>query len=373
MRKKFFKKTLFIIFLFLLVIGSFNFIIDPFFYFHNPITTLNYNLDYFEYNTFEKNVKLTGTYQRYTNYRLSQLYQEEVIIIGTSMTENFKIELVKKFFNKNAIKLPYSGASFSEINKELEKILRNSKRAELIIRGLDYGKILDKKDSGAYIPEYLSENRIVSKDTIKYLINLKTLERGKDILYNTYMQGKRKFNFDTYSNWDKQVKYGKKYVLNGQNSILTPYIRATKEKEEKILTEQEKVEIIKNIEENVIALSKEYPQKKFIYFITPYSIVYWDSLNQKGAILKQLEAEKIMIEMILEIPNIELYSFFNNYDLIKNLNNYRDTSHYKGKINDKILEWISRKEYRLTKENYKKYLEENKEFYLNYDYDKIFQ
>lgn len=84
-------------------------------------------------------------------------------------------------------------------------------------------------------------------------------------------------------------------------------------------------------------------------------------------------AEKYMIEKILEVPNIELYSFFNNYELITNLDNYKDTTHYIAKINEQLLNWISKKEYLLTKENYKEYIEKNLEFYSNYNYDEIFE
>ena len=44
-----------------------------------------------------------------------------------------------------------------------------------------------------------------------------------------------------------------------------------------------------------------------------------------------------------------------------------------GKINDKILYWISKKEYQLTKENYEEYIRKNLEFYKNYNYDSIFE
>lgn len=84
-------------------------------------------------------------------------------------------------------------------------------------------------------------------------------------------------------------------------------------------------------------------------------------------------AEKYMIEKLLEYPNVELYSFFNNYEMICNLDNYRDPGHYMENISDKILHWISKKEYQLTKENYEEYIRKNLEFYKNYNYDSIFE
>lgn len=75
---------------------------------------------------------------------------------------------------------------------------------------------------------------------------------------------------------------------------------------------------------------------------------------------------------MLEYDNVKLYSFFNNYDLICNLNNYKDTAHYSEKINSQILQWIKNDEYLITKDNVDEYLEQEREFYLNYDYDSIF-
>lgn len=172
--------------------------------------------------------------------------------------------------------------------------------------------------------------------------------------------------FDEYANWEKYYTPDKKSVLSSQK-------RPIKEKVIRQLSKEEIQRLDKNIEKNILDLPKKYPNVKFIYFITPYSIVYWDSLNQKGELEKQIVAEKYMIEKILEFPNIELYSFFGNYNLITDLDNYKDTAHYISKINEKILEWISKKEYLLTKDNYQEYINKNLEFYKNYDYDKIYE
>ena len=211
-------------------------------------------------------------------------------------------------------------------------------------------------------PEYLYDDNILND--YKYILNKEIILKGLGgVILNTLK--KREMNFDDYSSWRNRK--------NGKEIVLSNYKRKIEKKKITNLSENETKMIKKNIEKNILELPKKFLDVKFIYFITPYSIVYWDSINQNGEILKQLEAEKIMIEMILEVPNIELYSFFNNYELITNLDNYKDAGHYSYKINDKILKWISQGKYRLTKDNYKDYLESNKEFYLNYDYDKIFE
>lgn len=302
--------------------------------------------------------------QRYMNDGIVKNFEYDSIITGTSMMENFRSSQFDNLFNSKSIKVPFSGGSYKEINNIVDVSLKNKRDIKYILRGLDYGKIREEYSKMSYgnYPTYLYDDNIFND--YKYILSKRAFFQSLINLIKS-LKSKENINFDEYSSWRNKE--------SGRDVVLRTYKRDENKKEEEKLTLQE-IEIIKeNIEKNVTELPKKYPDVKFIYFITPYSIVYWDSINQSGDILKQLEAEKIMIEMILEVPNIELYSFFNNYELITDLNNYTDAGHYNYKINDKILEWISRKEYRLTKENYKKYLEENKEFYLNYDYDKIFQ
>lgn len=345
-----FKDIIMILVLFILGVIITVVLIDPFFHYHKPLKKINYFMD--------------NNQQRYINDGIVKNFEYDSIITGTSMTENFRGSQFDNLFNSKSIKVPFSGGSYKEINNIIDVSLKSKRNIKYILRGLDYRKIREEYSKMTYgnYPTYLYDDNILND--YKYILSKGAFFQSLINLIKS-LKSKENINFDEYSSWRNKE--------SGRDVVLRTYKRDENKKEEEKLTLQE-IEIVReNIEKNVLDLPKKYSDVKFIYFITPYSIVYWDSINQSGDILKQLEAEKIMIEMILEVSNIELYSFFNNYELITDLNNYTDAGHYNYKINDKILEWISRKEYRLTKENYKKYLEENKEFYLNYDYDKIFQ
>lgn len=345
--KKFFKILLLGIVFVLFLISGIMIIVDPYFHYHKPLKFLNYRL---------------GN-ERYTNDGIIRHFDYDSIIIGTSMTQNFKKTQFDELFDKNSIKIPFSGASFKEIDDTLERALKYKPNAKIVLRGLDYGAILDNSEEMRYesYPEYLYDNNIFND--YKYLLNKDVIIKGVGAVVYYTLTRRETTSFDEYSSWD--LGFGKKKVLS-------QYKRVNKSDKEFSLTEKDKRIIDKNMEKNVLDLPKKYPNIKFIYFITPYSIVYWDELNQKGEVKKQIMAEKYMIEKILEVPNIELYSFFNNYELICDLDNYKDTGHYIGKINDKILDGISKKEYLLTKDNYQEYINKNLEFYKNYNYDKIF-
>lgn len=350
--KEFFKINIFRLILMLFLTAVIVIIIDPYFHYHKPFSFLAY--------------KLEVSNQRYVNNGIVKHFDYNAVIIGTSMTENFKSTQFNKLFNTNSIKIPFSGGSYKEINDNVERALKKNKKIKYILRGLDYGKINEEFNEMPYdsYPEYLYDYNVFND--YKYWWNKEILIKGvaRNLIYTVLK--KETTSFDEYSNWDNLFDPGKEKVLKS-------YKRRKKEKKEKILTQEDINRIDKNIEENVIKLPKQYPNVKFIYFITPYSIIYWDELNQKGEIEKQIMAEKYMIEKILKISNIELYSFFDNYEMITNLDNYKDAGHYMGHINDQILVWIKNKEYRITKENYNEYINKNLEFYEKYDYNKIFE
>ncbi len=351
--KKYFKVIILFTVSFLILIAGSVLIIDPYFHYHKPLKFLSYYLNNQE--------------QRYINDGIGRYFEYDSIITGTSMTENFKSSLFDKLFNSNSIKVPFSGGSYKEINDNLKRTLKRKKGIKYVLRGLDYGSIIQNSDKMNYnnLLTYLYDDN--SLNDYKYLFNKVVVIKGLGGVITYTLLGKNTTTFDEYSNWDNKVKSGKENVLRDYKRNKIKNI-----KEERL--EKKDIEIIdKNIEKNVISLVKKYQNTKFIYFITPYSIVYWDQLKQEGKIEKQIMAEKYMIEKLLEYPNVELYSFFNNYEMICNLDNYRDPGHYMGKINDKILYWISKKEYQLTKENYEEYIRKNLEFYKNYNYDSIFE
>lgn len=87
-----------------------------------------------------------------------------------------------------------------------------------------------------------------------------------------------------------------------------------------------------------------------------------------GTIRWNIEAQRIAIEEILQCPNIKLYSFFTNYEMICDLNNYKDTIHYGEWINSQMLQWMKDDEYLLTVDNYEAYLADMEAFYTTYDY-----
>jgi len=333
------------------ILGGWVYKVDPYMHFHKPDTEKYF---YSLHN------------QRSQNDGMTKHFDYDALITGTSMTENFKTSEMDAIFGCNSIKVPYSGGSYKEINDNLKVATNNNPNLKIVVRGLDMGFFLTDKDYmredlGKY-PKYLYDSN--SLNDVQYIWN-------RDIIWSiTYPMtaGSQKEGyklgitaFDDYSRW----QYG--YVF-GINAVCPDGISESSKGEPVHLSDDEK-EIIKgSIAQNVTSLAKENPDITFYYFFTPYSVLYWKDLVSKGTIYRQIEAEEYIINLILEYGNIKLFSFNNRTDITADLNNYKDSSHYGQWVNSLILRWMHDGEYQITKRNYKDYLNEELNNYLNFDY-----
>ena len=69
---------------------------------------------------------------------------------------------------------------------------------------------------------------------------------------------------------------------------------------------------------------------------------------------------------------MKLSAFYAEQDIICNLDNYKDYTHYSNKINELIANKMKSGEYELNQDNAQQYIDTAKKFFMNYDYDKLF-
>ena len=347
--KKFVVTTLCSILIIFILLSIFVIIVDPYFHYHKPLKNMTYTLDN----------------QRYQNDGIVKHFDYDAIITGTSMTENFKTSELDELFNVHSIKVPFEGATFYEINNNLITAMNNNKNIKLILRCLDLYQINTPKDKLSYekdsYPTYLYDNNIFND--IEYLLN-------RDIIINSInfadqsINKKKSTTFDDYSAW-YNIHIFSKEVTDSH------YERPNKSKGYDI-TNNDYLTIKENIEQNVTYLADKYPDIEFYLYYPPYSIYYWDKLNQNGILNKELDTIEYATKLLLEHDNIHLYSFLSEYDIVTNLDNYKDIEHHSEKVNSLILNKIKDNDDLVTKENFNDEIHNIRDFYKNYDYDKLF-
>lgn len=334
-----------------LVTGAFAlfWVVDPYFHFHKPFGFISYRL-------YE---------ERYINDGISRYFDFDTIITGTSMAQNFKTSDADRLMGVKSVKETFSGATYKEISENLDRALKRRDGIKNIIWAMDLNSFVHDKDLMAYdsYPTYLYDDNIWND--MKYVFNKSIWYHG--ILTNLVMtlKGEPSTTFDEYSSWHKPT---------GLEYISLTYKRSDEKKDMREgLSDEEKDMIIGNVGQNFVELVNKYPDIVFYVFYTPYSICWWDSLNQEGTMKAQFEAELMTTEMLLQCPNIKLFNFNDRYEIITDLSNYRDKEHYSENLNSQMLEWIAAGDGLVTKDNYLELLQKEKDYYLNYDYDSIYQ
>lgn len=342
------------ILLFLLVligIGSFVVYVDPYFHYHKPIPNLFYKLDN----------------ERYQNNGIVKNFDYDAIITGSSMTECFHPSELNELFGVNAIKVPFSGGSYKEVNDNLKVAVAHNENIKMIVRCLDANRFFNSKDDVDYTdyPTYLYDENPFND--VSYLYNKSVLLEARSIVKDGRLKGKSTLSFDDYADWNNYYTYGKE-------AVDAHYNRDQVECSEMLpITDDDYIKIQENIEQNVISLARENPDIEFYLYISPYNIYYMDYWYLTGELERQLYAEKFIIELLLPYENIHLFSFFTEFDTITNLSIYKDVAHSNGELNSQILRWIHDGTGELTAENYEEYCATVWDYYMNYNYDALFE
>lgn len=208
-------------------------------------------------------------------------------------------------------------------------------------------------------PTYLYDDNLLND--VNYVFN-------KDVLLNDVFdgvigytkQGLQTVDFDRYRNDDRE-NYGKDVVM----STYTRQGKTTESPDQHLSTE--------NIEKNVIEVIQANPEVDFYLFFPPYSILYYDMLNQEGELKNHFLQEQEAIELLVKYRNVHLYSFSDDFDLTTNFDNYLDYLHYNQNICSYITESMAEGNHLITEDNYRGYIERCREYYEIFDYESLFE
>lgn len=215
----------------------------------------------------------------------------------------------------------------------------------------------DSNETVTEIPKYLYDNNLLND--VQYMFNKDIFWDYTMITIQYLVKGIEKNN-DLAYNWNTNYKFGKEEVLKSYNESQ----ENLKLPNNYYMTQYEAN--MKNITEYI----EQYPKTTFKIFFPPYSILAYD--NSK--IDAQIAVTRRVMEDLLKYENVELYYFQNMEDVITNLDNYKDYSHYREEINYYMYECMCKtNEHIISTDNYLNEIEKMRNIVINYDYDKLFR
>ena len=337
----------------LAVVAGLTAFVDPYFLFHKPIPGISYQLDN----------------ERYQNYGIARTFDYDAVIVGTSMSENFKPSEFDALFGVHSVKIPFSGGSHREVEELLSFAFAHNKKIKAVVRNIDLFRAFDGKDDRDYplesYPGYLYDDNPLND--VSYLLNFEIFMKGTFVDLMRTLRGKPSVTLDEYMNWNSFYPYGPAGVQAHYARNMVEYTGNGD------ITEEEYARIRENFEENVIEVAKAHPETTFYLYVSPYSIYFWDYVNEMGELDRYLKAQEYILSLLLDQENIRLFAFYDEAQVVTDPYNYRDVAHHHEDVNSQILAWIAEGHDEITKNNYEEYCKSVRTFYHEYDYDALFE
>ena len=311
----------------LAVIAVYVCVVDPFYHYHPPVA---------------------GT----SAYFYSQVYQSpgiiknfdfDSLIVGTSMTENFRASWFQEKGYETQ-KISYSGGSTKDLATLTNLAFDKQSNIKFIWTDIEPYQILADPDSVIQeVPAYLY-NRFLSDDIgywwnsdVFWTANARVAEAVLGITHDTD---------DAYT-WEDPNLFSKERILNAFRSEF----ETLRENPPVSQIDFEKLcntarANIDNYAEIIIA----HPDTQFIFYFPPASALYWHRIMLSGEEWI-LDLSEYVARELLQYDNVQVYYFQDEYEWITNLDNYRDEGHHTPAINKGIFEKIMSGEKRLDAEN----------------------
>lgn len=277
--------------------------------------------------------------QIYSNAGIAKSYAYDSVVIGSSMTENFKPSQLDALLGGQFIKLPINaGTPYN--HKQMMDLAFGTHKIKRLLYGIDIEALTEFYTTPkCEMPEYLYDNNPFND--VHYWFNSSVLLRYIPACLRTLGQSAPDLR-DAMYNWGSLYEYGEDAVLR-QLSISGETVDQGENFPAR-LSQQSRL----NVEHNILPFIEAHPDTEFFFFFPPYSLLRWYEFYQDGAMEYHLSQKEALTAALLTYPNVKVYDFQARTDWILDLNNYIDTWHYGPWISDAIVSAVAAGENRVT-------------------------
>ncbi len=336
----------------LLLLGAvFIFAIDPFFHYHKPWFGLPVVLNNEIYQT-------PGA---------AENFEYDSAIVGSSMTENYRVSWFNEDLGWNTVKLCYEGAGTDDLKAILGKVFENDRQMQHVLLAIDdYQMISDSSLTAIERPEYLYND--IWLDDVNYLFNRDALKEAFQRVCDG-IRGKT-FDVDDAYNFSETFEFSKEQVLKDAKPFRENIMAYPPEKE---TDEKAYLQVCQDNLDLLLPFVEAHPETEFIVIFSPYSILNWEKKVLAGTLKAQLRADAYVIESFLSYDNVRVFYFQDEYEMITDLEQYMDTCHFKEEYNHYIERCIKEGQNEITKEDYKERIANMYEIASGYDYGQVWE
>lgn len=322
------------------------FVVDPFSHYHMP---------YF-------NMAAVETDERSALIGVAKNSSYDTILVGSSMSENFdKSWFEDGTFSNKTEKVCLQGAHFKDYKVIMDEAIKKPELKKVVFSLDTYLLTNNPDEQRCTIPEYLYNDSIV--DDAYYVWNKSVILQYIPIfIINNAVTG---CNDNSAYVWSDDYEYNKysarrAYVTQRPATIseMKPYDTYFAYADSFLSSISPYIEERKDVE--------------FIFYCPPYSMLFWDFSTRNGNAEAEVCAMEKVMKELLSYDNVRVFYFQDNLDIVTDLNNYRDYSHFKQDINKYMADCIMSGENEVTMDTYFDRLLHMYEYAIGYDYEQLF-
>ncbi len=268
--------------------------------------------------------------ERSQNAGLAKSADYDTVVLGSSVTSNFRVSWFDEAFDCKAVKLCYPGGTFSDYDAALE-LAYATHEIQTVFWCVDPQLLVEDPVNATPLPDYLYD--FDRTNDYKYLLNKDVLLKQCAPAVLATLRGEQP-SYDDAFVWDYGYTYS---VVKAAES----YIRPPQSEIEYPADHYDAI-----MAENWAYLDKwieAHPETTFYLYFPPYSTLYFDQQLRLGMREPTWRMLCATMERYMACENVRFYNFLvdphtNQFD------NYTDMVHFRSEVNHYLVQYMAGEE-----------------------------
>ena len=286
---------------------------------------------------------LTG---RYVSSGLIKNYDYDTLMIGSSMTQNFDMELFRQQLGAAPLHVNLGGINATEI-ADLLNLAYDVQKADTYYIGIDILQFREGLTEN-HFPKHLMKSDFLSM--LRYLLSYEVWFGYLPVDIAFILLDKIGWDFPEKFVYQKSIDLLGDWRLDfpvwGEQIVIDHYLNQQ--------YSVSKVDSENLYQKNIAGIDAffdrcDFTKGEHIFFFPPYSSLFWNELYNRGQLDIYLQTKKYFIEKAMQ-HGVCIYDF-QGADFTMDLDNYKDSTHYMPHINDWMVQCFVTGDYTITADN----------------------
>lgn len=267
-----------------------------------------------------------STKQMYSMAGIARSYEYDSAIVGSSVTENCTPSVYDAALGGRFVKLCMNGGLSLDHAKIMDIAFRTHD-IRRVVYGLDlfaYSQYYNNQKTKT--PDYLYDDSILND--VSYWLN-------RSVLISEIPAALARIGTPDPNAARDRMYFWSPPSLPGEEELRS-HINFSKPMPEQTDIARGVELAGLGVEHNLLPFIRENRETTFTIFFPPYSMLYWADQAENGGFASCMAQKRLITEMLLAEPNVELYDFQMHTQWTENYDIYYDLIHYIPSVNDEI-------------------------------------